>query len=120
MDIIRPNENIAAEKEHNESADATPPSSTTMRDMNFISLKGFFNIDTPTPEEESAMNYIFEFFDRMEARSMGEILMGIRNIENRLGAVGIGQSRLTATKNYITTLSQIADLNDIKKSMERL
>ena len=58
-DIIEPNINIDTDT-HVDSI----PSSNSYRDMNFISLKGFFGVDSPEPAEEEAMNWMYEHQDK--------------------------------------------------------
>jgi len=115
MDVIEP-QKIEPEVSID---DPTPKSSDSFRDLNFLSLKGYFNVEKPDVDEESAMNYIYDFFEKMDSRSMAETIIGIRSVESKLGAVPLGESRIIAIKNYLKTLSQIEDLNIIKKSMER-
>jgi len=113
MDVITPQENVEQEINHTQN----PPSSDSFRDMNFISLKGFFNVERPTVEEEEAMNWIYGQFEKMGATDMSEILLGIRDIEKRM-VTPIGTPRAIAVKNYLKINSQIADLQGQREAME--
>lgn len=89
------------------------------QDLNFISLQGFLGINNPTTEEKDGMNYIIEFFSQNGAKNMSDILLSIKGIENRLGITPIGQSRISALKNYLKISSTIAELKRQQEAMER-
>ena len=110
-DIIEPNINIDTDT-HVDSI----PSSNSYRDMNFISLKGYFGVDSPGPAEEEAMNWIYGQFEKMGSTDMAEILLGIRDIERNLTAP-LGTPRAIAVRNYLKINSQIADLEGQKQAM---
>jgi len=112
INTIQPNESVESTDAHIQS----PPSSNSYRDMNFISLKGFFGIDSPEAGEEEALNWIYGEFEKMGSTDMSEILLGIRDIERRITSP-VGTPRVTAVRNYLKINSQIADLEGQKQAM---
>lgn len=112
MDIIEPKQNTDTEPNHMQSM----PSSDSYRDMNFMSLKGFFGIDNPEAGEEEALNWIYGEFEKNGAVDMAEILLGIRDIERKMISP-VGTPRVTAVRNYLKINSQIADLEGQKRAM---
>ena len=113
-DTIQPKEIVNKEPSH-----TNPPSSDMARDMNFISLKGFFNIENPLPEEEDAMNYIYDRFNKLGVENMSDILWALKDIQQTIGITPIGESRLVQVKNYMRVLDQIGELEKVKQSMQR-
>jgi len=109
---IEPKQNIETEDNHLQGV----PSSDSYRDMNFISLKGYFGIDNPEAGEEEALNWIFGEFEKNGATNMSDILLGIREIERRMVSP-VGTPRVTAVRNYLKINSQIADLEGQKRAM---
>jgi hypothetical protein len=114
MDIIEP-----STTEEKESLDTNHPSSDLTRDMNFISLKGYFNLDNPSVEEEEALNWIYKEFEKMGTFDMSEMLLNLKDVERRIGVQPPGTSRATAIRNYLKINSQISDLQGQREAMER-
>ena len=111
---IQPDNSVAEEPLH-----GNPPSSDITKDTNFLSLKGFFNIDDPSLVEEEALNWIYEQFDKMGAVNMAEVLWGLKEIERKMGIGTIGESRVISVRNYLKINAQIADLESQKDAIER-
>lgn len=112
MDIIEPKQNIESVDPYIQSA----PSSDSYRDMNFMSLKGYFGIESPEAGEEEALNWVFQEFEKMGATNMADILLGIREIERKMISP-LGTPRVTAVRNYLKINSQIVDLEGQKRAM---
>ena len=112
--IIEPKEIVEKEPSHE-----IPPSGNLARDMNFVSLKGFFNLENPEPGEEDAMNYIYDRFNNLGMENMSEILFALKDIQQTIGITPIGESRLVQVKNYMRVLDQIGELEKVKQSMQR-
>lgn len=115
MDIIEPKQQ--EEKEPNDTQNQ--PSSDSFRNLNFLSLKGFFGIENPSVEEEEAMNWIYDKFEKAGATNMSEILIALKEIENKIGIQPLGVGRLIGIKNYLKLNAQIAELEEQKRAMER-
>ena len=111
MEVLEPN------TQEEPGDDARPPSPDSYRDMNFISLKGYFGIDNPTVEEEDAMNWIYEQFEKMGPVNMAEILLSLREVERRI-SIPIDVGRLKAVRNFLKINSHIADLQGQLEAMK--
>ena len=112
INTIQPNESVESTDTHIQGA----PSSDSYRDMNFISLKGFFGIESPEAGEEEALNWIYGQFEKMGATNMADILLGIRDIERKMISP-LGTPRVIGVRNYLKINSQIADLEGQKQAM---
>ncbi len=115
QNVIQPDIKISEDV----SSNIAPSETFNQRDVNFVSLKGFFNIESPTVEDEDSMNYIMETFENMGAKHMSDVLLSLKNIEMKLGVTSLGVGRITAVKNYLKLNNQIAELELQKQSLER-
>lgn len=102
-----------------EPTHGSPPSVEVIRNMNFLSLQGFFGIQNPDIELESDLNYIYDFYEKRGVRTMAEMLLNIRDAEHRLGAVPINISRANYLKMYLKTQSSIDTMLTEQRAMER-
>ena len=89
------------------------------KDVNVISLQGFLGAKDTTSEEDSALEYIYKFFSDTGIDSMAEVLLNIKNIENKLGISNLGESRIIRLRNYLKIDSQINELLKTKQAYER-
>jgi len=87
-------------------------------DANTAALSGFFKIQDPDVEQGNQLRYITNFFTSHGIHEMAEMMLNIRSIENRLGAIPLHMSTLDAIYNYIKTQSHIEALTQQKKGME--
>lgn len=111
---------IAPDKETKEpTADPIPQSGAGLKDVNVVSLKGFLGVKDTTAEEDSALEYIYRFFEEAGVESMAEMLLNIKEIEMRLGVAQLGESRVIKLRNYLKLDGQIQELIKMKKSLER-
>lgn len=111
-DIITPS---APRPENNQQ---NTPSGDSFRDLNFLSLKGYFNVELPTVDQEDDLNFIYKYFEESGAKDMADILLNIKAVERKLGAAPLGTSRVSAVKNYLKIQKQIDDLTKQKSAYE--
>lgn len=97
----------------------TIPQGSDNQDYKIEPLKGFFGVKNASIEEEDAMKYIVNYFVNRNVIEMPLILLNIREIQNKLGALDVTMDRLTAVKNFIKTQAQIEMLQGEQKSMMR-
>ncbi len=118
QNILKPD--ISSETVEQGTRDGISPEKTySDRDMNFLSLQGFFGIENSTSEQQDSMSYIMQFFEEAGVRNMSEVLMSLKGIENRLGITPMGTNRLTSIKNYLKISNSIAEMQKQQQAMER-
>jgi len=88
------------------------------QDGHLMPLSGYFNIQNPSGADLDALNYIYKYFNN-RVRTIPEMLLGVRGIEQRLGMAALGESRLQQVYKYIKIDAQIADLQNMKQAYER-
>lgn len=95
-------------------------SDTTITDVSavpIVSLKGYFNIELPTVEEQNCMQWIYSYFESIGTPSTTEMLLNLRGVEQQLGMAQLGESRVKRLYQYFKLNKQISDLQQLKLSM---
>ncbi len=86
--------------------------------LNRIKLQQFFNFSKPSLREEDILNSLYDYFEKQGLLSMDEVFMAINQMEQKLGATPLGQSRINQLWNYVKVLSQIQHYEKFKQSFE--
>ena len=76
-------------------------------DLTDVRLSGFFNIDNPSNTEKQIITDLGCIF---EGTDPAEMLLNLRNVENRIGYPQAGVSRLQHVYNFVKLNSQINSL----------
>ena len=87
--------------------------------INMSKLQEFLGISHPDYKEINVLNNLYNYFSKKGADSMDEVFMEINFIEQKLGSVPIGQTRLQHLWNYLKVLSLTDHYNNLRKSFER-
>jgi hypothetical protein len=87
------------------------------KDLELVPLERYFGTEGD-PKAESQLKYIYDLF-KNDVRTIPEMLMHVRSIEQRLGVVPMGQTRLGQVYQYLRIQGQISELINEQKSMEK-
>ena len=86
--------------------------------LNTLALKGYFGIENPTPAEEEKLNKLYELVTGDNVHEMSQVLLYLRQTENKLGIAPLGVARLDHVLNYLSVLGKVSELNVIRQSYE--
>lgn len=80
-------------------------------------LKGYFGIASPTPEDKLALKDIWNYFGK-DAKTLGEVVAGVRRLEDKLASAPLGQNRLQYIASYLRVMKDVEDINQEKSAYE--
>lgn len=113
MDTIAPQPEQAEHEFVNSGVTVVKPGDATV-----ASLKGYFGIIEPDSKEREMLNKIYELV-ASDATEMIEVLLYLKQIENKIGMVPLGKTRLEHVYQYISVLGSIHKMNKVKEQYER-
>lgn len=78
------------------------------------SLHSMFSIVNPTTEEADMLKVVQEHF---KDRNDVDTIVGVRSIENRVGAPKMGETRLSRVYQYIKANQQVQEAEKLRDSL---
>lgn len=83
-------------------------------------IQSFLGVDTPTGSEKTQLDYIFNNLkgDGREV-NLGEVLNQLRQIEIKLGATRLGETRLGKIYNYLRSVDNVKRAEQIRDAYLR-
>lgn len=79
-----------------------------------VQLQSFFHISSPSAEEAKQLEEVWDFFD---GKSEVERLYQVKQLENRLGAPNIGETRFSKVYEYVKLTRQIKDMEKLRDAI---
>lgn len=80
------------------------------------SLHSFFNIVNPTNKETEMLLAIQDYF---KGDSDVDTIVGLRNLENRLGSPKLGETRMSRIFQYIKAQNSVNEAEKLRDSLLR-
>lgn len=93
-----------------------PMGALTSHDLQLIPLKNFLDIDHPSTEDSSRLDWIYKFFQDQNTHSVTDMFLNIRHIESKLGMAPVGETRLSRLYNYLKLTKQLSELEQLRNS----
>jgi hypothetical protein len=112
MDKIEPRRDL----ESQEVPDAPPIAHS---ELNLQSLRGFFGIEIPTPEEMKMLNDIYRMSVGDDMHEMVDVLLYLRGVEKKIGATPLGEKRVQRVYNYLKLMDSMSGLEKQRQQYEQ-
>lgn len=94
------NEEIVVTPKENGKMDVSVKPSESGEVKSYLPLQGFLELDTPSKEDSGKLQEIWDYFNPDGKKSNAEVLYAIRSVENRMGGLGLNETRLGKIYQY--------------------
>jgi hypothetical protein len=111
MDKIEPRKDLESEELHE-----SPPIAHS--ELNIQSLRGYFGIEIPTPEELKMLNEIYRMAVGDDKHEMVDVLLYLRGVEKKIGATPLGEKRMQRVYNYLKLMDSMSGLEKQREQYE--
>lgn len=94
------NDEIVITPKEDGKMDVTTKAPDAVEVGHYAPLQGFLEIDSPSSEDKDKLKEIWEYFNPDGKKTESEVLYAVKSTENRMGALGLGETRLNKIYQY--------------------